>query len=119
MRILVCEDNLLMLKTIEFTLKKNGYEVINAMDGDQGIQILDSQKIDILITDINMPYNSGLELIQHIKKHLNYRIPVIIVSGITLEETKQHAKELGAVNYVTKPFDPEILVDMIRDISNS
>ena len=119
MKILVCEDNLLMLRTIEFTLKKHGYEVIKAIDGGQGIQILDHEKIDILITDINMPYNSGLELIQHIKKNLSYRIPVIIVSVINLEETKKHAKELGAVNYITKPFDPETLVEMVKNISNN
>ncbi|HDR68528.1 MAG TPA: response regulator [Bacteroidaceae bacterium] len=118
MKILVCEDNILMLKTIEFTLRKYGYEVFNAVDGEKGIQILDSEKIDVLITDINMPYNSGLELIQHIKTNLNYTIPVIIVSGINLEVIKQQAKALGAVNYVTKPFDPEILVEMIKNVSN-
>ena len=118
MKILVCEDNLLMLKTIEFTLKNHGYEVVNATDGNQGIQALNEQGIDILVTDINMPYNSGLELIQYIKSNLNGKVPVIIVSGINLEETKQHAKELGAVNYVTKPFDPEILVEMIQKITN-
>ena len=118
MKVLVCEDNLLMLKTITFTLKKQGYEVVEAMDGSQGIKALNDEDIDVLITDINMPYNNGLELIQHIKSNLGNRIPVIIVSGINLEETKQHAKELGAVNYVTKPFDPIILVDMIESLKN-
>ena len=108
-----------MLRTIEFTLKKYGYEVIKAVDGGQGIQILNNEKIDILITDINMPYNSGLELIQHIKKNLSYPIPVIVVSVINLEETKRHAKELGAVNYITKPIDPETLVEMVKNISNN
>jgi len=118
MKILVCEDNLLMLKTIEFTLKKHGYEVVNAVDGDQGIKALKSEQIDVLVTDINMPYNSGLELIQFIKTNMGNKIPVIIVTGITVEETRQHAKELGAANYVTKPFDPEVLVEMIKDLSN-
>ena len=118
MKILVCEDNLLMLKTIEFTLKKHGYEVVNAVDGNQGIKALTNEQIDVLVTDINMPYNSGLELIQFIKTNMGNKIPVIIVTGITVEETRQHAKELGAANYVTKPFDPEVLVEMIRDLSN-
>jgi DNA-binding response OmpR family regulator len=116
MKVLVCEDNLLMLKTITFTLRTQGFEVIEAVDGSQGIKALNEQDIDVLITDINMPYNNGLELIQHVKSNLGNRIPVIIVSGINLEETKQHAKELGAVNYVTKPFDPIILVDMIESL---
>jgi two-component system response regulator VicR len=116
-KILVCEDNLLMLKTIEFSLRKHGYEVIKAMDGGEGIQILNREKVDLLITDINMPYNSGLELIQHIKNKLDNKIPVIIMSIINLEETKKHAKELGAVNYITKPFDPETLMNMITEIT--
>jgi DNA-binding response OmpR family regulator len=116
-KILVCEDNLLMIKTIELTLRKHGYEVIKAMDGGEGIQILNQEKVDLLISDINMPYNSGLELIQHINNKLDYKIPVIIMSVIKLEETKKHAKELGAVNYITKPFDPETLIDMIKEIA--
>ena len=117
MKILVCEDNLLMLKTIEISLIKRGYEVLKAVDGGEGIRILDREKVDLLLTDINMPYNSGLELIQHIKNRLDYRVPVIIMSVINLEETKKLAKELGAVSYITKPFDPGLLIHMIEEFT--
>ena len=117
MKILVCEDNLLLLRTVEHTLQKHGYEVLKAMDGEEGIRILRQEKVDLLITDINMPYNSGLELIPYIRNKLSYRIPVIIMSIINLEDTKKHAKELGAVHYITKPFKPETLINLIRDIA--
>jgi DNA-binding response OmpR family regulator len=117
MRILVCEDEILTLKTIEFALKREGHEVIEASDGDQGKKILQEEKVDLLITDINLPYAKGLELLRFINTHLEPRVPVIIVSGITLDETKDHALELGAIGYLTKPFDPAELAGLINSIS--
>ncbi|MCK5134792.1 MAG: response regulator [Bacteroidales bacterium] len=116
MRILVCEDNPIALKTIEFTLKKAGYEVLKAEDGEQGIGILDEQEVDLVITDINMPYTKGLELVRYINTKLETKIPTIIISGINLDETIDHAKELGAEGYLTKPFDPKALLDLIQSL---
>jgi DNA-binding response OmpR family regulator len=117
MRILVCEDNIMALKAIEFTLVKEGHEVVEALDGDQGIKILQEGKVDLLITDINMPYTKGLELVRYINTQLESKVPVIIVTGITLDETRAHALELGAVGFLTKPFDPVELVGMINSLS--
>jgi DNA-binding response OmpR family regulator len=116
MRILVCEDEILTLKTIEFVLIRKGHEVIKASDGDQGIKILLEGKVDLLITDINLPYAKGLELVRFINTQLEPRIPVIIVSGITLDDTRDHALELGAIGYLTKPFDPVELLSMIDSL---
>ena len=117
MRILVCEDNPITLKTIEFTLKKAGYEVLKAEDGEQGIGILEKQEVDLVITDINMPYTKGLELVRYINIELETKIPTIIISGINLDETIDHARELGAEGYLTKPFDPKVLLDLIQSLS--
>jgi len=117
MRILVCEDEIMTLKTIEFTLIREGHEVIEASDGDQGRKILQEEKVDLLITDINLPYAKGLELLRFINNQLEPTVPVIIVSGITLDETKDHALELGAIGYLTKPFDPAELLGMIHSLS--
>ena len=117
MRILVCEDEILTLKTIEFALTREGHEVFKASDGDQGIKILQEEKVDLLITDINLPYAKGLELLRFINTHLEPRVPVIIISGITLDETRDHALELGAIGYLTKPFDPVELSGMINAVT--
>ena len=117
MVILVCEDNLMTLKTIEFTLRKEGYQVLMAENGDEAIHMLMEKDIDMVITDINMPYTKGLELVRYINTQLEKKIPVIIISGITLEETKEHALELGAKGYLTKPFDLDELLDMVRSLS--
>ena len=117
MNILVCEDNIMMQKTIEHSLRKEGYKVFNAADGFQGIRILGEEKIDLVITDINMPYTKGLELIRHINTKMEIKIPVIVVTGITNEETRVHAMELGAQGYLTKPFDPKVMLDLVKSFS--
>jgi two-component system chemotaxis response regulator CheY len=117
MKTLVCEDNSIARKTIAFTLIKAGHEVVEASDGDQGIAKLNSEEIDLVITDLNMPYTKGLELLRYINKKMEKKVPVIIITGITLEETRQHAKELGAKGYMTKPFDPAALLQMIRKVT--
>jgi DNA-binding response OmpR family regulator len=117
MNILVCEDNIMTLKTIELSLRKEGYSVFSAGDGFEGIKILGEEKIDLVITDINMPYTKGLELIRHINTQMQTKIPVIVVTGITNEETRVHAMELGAQGYLTKPFDPRVMLDLVKSLS--
>jgi len=117
MKILICEDNMMTLRTLEFFFKKEGHEVLKAEDGDQGIRLLDEKEIDLVITDINMPYTKGLELVRHVNTKFEKRIPVIIISSITLKETKDHAMELGAKGYLTKPFDPDVLVKMVNSFT--
>ena len=117
MNILVCEDNIMTAKAIELSLMKAGYNVYSAADGFQGIKILGEEKIDLVITDINMPYTKGLELIRHINTQMEAKIPVIVVTGITNEETRVHALELGAKGYLTKPFDPKVMLDLVKSLT--
>ena len=117
MGILVCEDNILTLKSIELALQKAGYDVITAVNGKEGIRILGEEKVDLLITDINMPYSLGLELIRYVNTQLENKIPVIIVTGITQKETEVHAMELGAKGYIKKPLDLDVLVDMVNQLT--
>ncbi len=113
-RILVCEDNPIALKTIEYSLVKAGFQVLQARDGEEAMRLLKSEKIDLVITDINMPFTKGLELVRYINTQSHMRMPVIIISGINLQETKDHARELGAIGYLTKPFDPKQMVELVR-----
>jgi DNA-binding response OmpR family regulator len=117
MNILVCEDNVMTLRTIEYALKKAGYNVFKAEDGFQGIRTLGEEEIGLVITDINMPYSKGLELVRHINTKMDPRIPVIVITGITNDETRAHATELGARGYLTKPFDLDVLVDLVRSLT--
>ncbi len=114
MKVLVCEDNTLTLRSIEYSLKNAGFDVSRALDGEQGIRILQEEEIDLVITDINMPYTKGLELVRHVNTKMERKIPVIIITGITLEETREHALELGASGFLTKPLDLDVLVKTVK-----
>lgn len=106
MKILVAEDEPLMLMAIEAKLKNEGFEVTGARDGREALKILENYTPDIIITDILMPYISGLELISIVKSNGKKKIPIIVLSGLGQENTVMEAFQLGADDFITKPFNP-------------
>lgn len=104
MKILVAEDEPMLLKTIELKLKKEGYEVITTHDGREAIAKIEEQSPDLVISDIMMPYASGLEITALLKQKLEKSIPIIILSAMEQEKVVMEAFELGADDYITKPF---------------
>jgi DNA-binding response OmpR family regulator len=104
-RILVIEDENLMNRTIEFQLKKDGYEVDTALDGKSGIAKVEANYYDLIILDIMLPYLNGLEILAKIKQNDEKKyIPVIIISATGLEDTVLEGFKLGANDFITKPF---------------
>ena len=115
MTILVCEDNPITLKTIAFTLIKCGYQVLQAEDGDQGIEILQNDKVDVVITDINMPNMDGLELIKKVREEGKHRFtPIVMLTTESSEEKKKAGLEAGASGWIVKPFKPEQLLKVVK-----
>ena len=106
MRILIAEDDMLILKTLEFRLKKDGHEVIVARDGREAFIKIGESIPDLVITDIMMPFSSGLELTSSIKEKYHDQIRIIILSGLGQENVVLEAFQLGADDYITKPFSP-------------
>jgi DNA-binding response OmpR family regulator len=104
MKILVAEDEPMLLKTIELKLKKEGYEVITTHDGREAIAKIEEQAPDLVISDIMMPYASGLEITALLKQKQEKQIPIIILSAMEQEKVVMEAFELGADDYITKPF---------------
>lgn len=110
MRILVCEDDIMTLKALEHKLKNDGYTIISAHDGKQAIDYLKSNNdIDLLLTDLHMPLISGLEVITYVRNELKSNMPIVMLTRVGLEDTVLHAFELGADDYITKPFSPDEL----------
>lgn len=108
-KILVIEDDILMVKILEFVLRKEGYETIIAKDGIEGLEKLKTINPSMIITDIILPFKSGLEIISFAKEH-HAHIPVIVVSAMGEEEgTVMEAFNLGADDFVPKPFNPNEL----------
>ncbi|HRI41215.1 MAG TPA: response regulator transcription factor [Bacteroidia bacterium] len=116
MKILVCEDDEMVLKMVEFKLRKDGYEVQLAGDGKAALDQIRSFQPDLIITDIMMPYLTGLEIVHQVRKTLNLTTPIIIVSSIGLEKTVLEAFQLGADDFITKPFSPNELSVRVKKL---
>ena len=114
MKILIAEDDELMLKMLEFRLRKDGHEIIITRDGREAVLRLSDFQPDMVITDIMMPYLSGLEVVSAVKKKYPTGTPVIILSGMGQENVVLEAFQLGADDYITKPFSPNELSVRVR-----
>lgn len=116
MTILVCEDEEIMLTALEFRLRKYGYTVQRAVDGQEALDYLNDSLPDVVIADIMMPHVTGLELVSHIRDELKSNIPIIVISALELDEVVLEASKLGADDFITKPFRPVELVLRVRKL---
>ena len=116
MKVLIAEDDELMLRTLEMRLKKDGHEVIVARDGRDALLKIDELSPELVISDIMMPYSSGLEIISALRERENY-IPIIILSGMGQEDVVLEAFQLGADDFITKPFSPNELSIRVKRFS--
>ncbi|MCE4064714.1 response regulator [Chryseobacterium gleum] len=117
MLILIAEDDELILKTIEHKLLKEGHEVILTRNGKDAIETLKTKDVDLAITDIMMPFASGIEILSAIKT-LGKQIPVIMLSSMGQEEVVLNAFDLGAADFIVKPFSPNELILRIKRFSS-
>lgn len=116
MLILIAEDDELILKTIEHKLLKEGYEVIVARNGKDAIDTIKETEIDLIITDIMMPFASGTEILAAIRS-FGKKIPVIMLSSLGQEEVVLEAFDLGASDFMVKPFSPNELILRIKRLT--
>ncbi|GEJ44428.1 MULTISPECIES: response regulator [unclassified Chryseobacterium] len=117
MLILIAEDDELILKTIEHKLLKEGHEVILTRNGKDAIETLKTEDVDLAITDIMMPFASGIEILSAIKT-MGKQIPVIMLSSMGQEEVVLNAFDLGAADFIVKPFSPNELILRIKRFSS-
>ena len=117
-RALVVEDNEHVLYMLDFILSRAGYDVIAVDNGRDAQASIDSiEPVDIIVLDLMLPYVSGYQLITNIRDDPEWQhTPIIVVSGKVLEEDIVKALDLGANDYVTKPFRPEELLARMRRI---
>ena len=116
MKILIAEDETLMLKTLEMKLQREGYEIVCCADGREALQKLEEEQPRLVITDIMLPYSSGLEIIRAAKAK-PYQVFVIVLSAMGQEKTVEEAFELGADDYMTKPFNLNELAIRVKRLA--
>ncbi len=103
-RILVAEDNKLILETIAHSLTREGYEIIKAADGKECLKILEDTEVDLIITDLYMPSMNGLEVISILNEERKNTTPIMVLSAAGAEDNVLKAFELGADDFMVKPF---------------
>lgn len=119
MKLLIVEDDALIRKTVEMKFLKEGFEVVVAVDGKDGIEKFDTNNPDIVITDIMLPYISGLEIVRAIKSRKDKSIPVIVFSTMGQEAMVEEAYRLGADEFVKKPFSLAELAIRVKRLTKS
>jgi DNA-binding response OmpR family regulator len=117
-KILIVEDEPLMLKALEFKLKKDGYDVILASDGKEALLKIKAESPDVVITDIMLPYINGLEIVSFVRKEITKMTGIIVLSKVGLEKTVLEAFALGADDFIAKPFSPNELSIRIKKLIN-
>lgn len=116
-KILIVEDDRDIVEMVEYNLKQEGYETSHAYDGEKGIKLADKEKPDLIILDLMLPAIDGFEVCKALKRQQSTAsVPIIILSAKSRETDKVVGLELGADDYVTKPFSPRELIARIRAV---
>jgi two-component system chemotaxis response regulator CheY len=117
-RVLTVDDSKTMLQMLQFALKQGGFEVIQGENGQEGLDLLDANTVDVIITDINMPVMDGITFIKELrKKPKNKATPVLILTTESSQSKKEEGRSAGATGWIVKPFDPGKLLEVIRKVS--
>jgi DNA-binding response OmpR family regulator len=117
-KIVLAEDNSTLSLLLKFRLEKEGYELLLAGDGKEALELIEIHNPDLVLTDIMMPFVSGLEVISHMRNKLNVETPIIVFSAAGQEEMVLKAFHLGANDFMGKPFSPNELVIRVNRLLN-
>lgn len=115
--IMTADDSASVRQMVNFTLKGAGYEVVEAIDGKDALMKLGTQKVDMLITDLNMPNLDGIGLIKGARTlPASKFIPIIMLTTESQDSKKQEGKAAGATGWIVKPFKPEQLLAVVKKV---
>jgi two-component system chemotaxis response regulator CheY len=115
--ILIVDDSATIRQVVGMTLKGAGYEVMEACDGRDALNKLDGKKINLIISDVNMPNMDGISFVKEAKKLASYKFtPVIMLTTESQDSKKQEGQAAGAKAWVVKPFQPEQMLAAVAKL---
>ncbi len=115
--ILSADDSASIRQMVSFTLKGAGYEVVEAVDGEDALAKMNSTQVHMVITDLNMPRLDGIGLIRKVRANPRYRfIPIVMLTTESQAEKKQEGKAAGATGWIVKPFKPDQLLAVVKKV---
>lgn len=119
MRVILAEDNDILRKSLSFFLTSKGFTVDQFSDGREALDAIETNTYDLILTDINMPGISGMEITQYVRQHINSDIPIIIFTSSGVEQTELDSFDLGANEFMAKPVSPAVLLVRINKLLNT
>ncbi len=115
--ILAVDDSASMRQMVTFTLREAGYEVVDAADGVQALELAKSRQFDLVLSDVNMPNMDGISLIRALRELPAYKFtPILMLTTEAGSDKKQEGKSAGATGWIVKPFNPEQLLSTIKRV---
>lgn len=115
--ILAVDDSISMRQMVSFTLKNAGYEVVEAVDGEDALDKAHTRFFDLVLTDQNMPRLDGIGLTKRLRQHPNFQnTPILILTTESSDQMKQAGRAAGATGWLVKPFDPAKLIEVIKKV---
>ena len=117
MRVLISEDEEILLTALEFRLSKHGFDVCVTKDGEAAIAMFDEKDPDIVILDLEMPKKGGMEVMSHIRKKRKSQTPIIIITAFEDDDIVMKACDAGADDFIMKPFKPKELILRVKRLA--
>jgi two-component system chemotaxis response regulator CheY len=115
--ILAVDDSASMRQMVSFTLKGAGYDVVEAADGVEALNIAKSRPVSLVITDVNMPNMDGISLIKELRSLPSYKFtPLLMLTTESGADKKQQGKAAGATGWIVKPFNPDQLLKTVSKV---
>ena len=116
-KVLAVDDSASMRQMVTFTLKGAGYEVKDAVDGQQGLDMAKQEQFDVIISDVNMTVMDGITMISELRKLPQYRAtPILMLTTESSSDKKMAGKQAGATGWIVKPFNPDQLLKTISRV---
>jgi two-component system chemotaxis response regulator CheY len=116
-RILLVDDSASVRTVAGIALRGAGYEVVEASNGQEGLTRLNGERIHLIISDVNMPVLDGIGFLKEVKKHPAYKFtPVIMLTTEAGEDKKQEGRAAGAKAWITKPFQPAVMLEAVSKL---
>jgi two-component system chemotaxis response regulator CheY len=116
--ILTVDDSRTMRDMLMLALSDAGFNVVQAVDGVHGLEVLSGEVPDVIITDINMPRMDGFGFIEGVRKDDRHRgVPILVLTTESDPTKKDRARQAGATGWIVKPFNPTKLVDAVRRVA--
>lgn len=113
--ILAVDDSASIRQMVTFTLKSSGYEVVEAVDGMDGLDKAKAKSVNLVLTDQNMPRMDGLTLIKSLRALPQYKsVPILMLTTESSEAMKAQGRAAGATGWLVKPFDPQKLIEVVK-----